>query len=375
MKASSRVIFLVVVVICALIAGAIGGMIGNSVTSYFPQIEKWIPAKQVADAIVKDSQTVVVEESDTTRVVDEVGPSVVSIVARQVGYDPFTGPTQQDSGIGTGFVIRKDGIILTNRHVVDDDTLDYFVVVKGQEDAPYAVQDISKDTVNDIAILRIDATGLTPVVLGDSDQIKVGQTAIAIGNALGRFSNTVTKGVVSGIGRGVSASSGAYGEAEYLDDVIQTDAALNPGNSGGPLLNVEGQVVGVNVAVSQNAENIGFAIPINAVKSTIDIYEQEGSIVRPFLGVRYSIISQDIAELRDIPAGAYVQDVVADSGADQAGIKRGDIIIKIDGNEVNEDHPLTETILNKKVGDTVTLTIWRDGEETDVTATLSKSDS
>ena len=202
--------------------------------------------------------------------------------------------------------------------------------------------------------------------------MKVGQTAVAIGNALGKFSNTVTVGVVSGIGRGVRASSG-FGRSEVLDDVIQTDAALNPGNSGGPLLNLSGEVVGINVATTTGAENIGFSIPINAVKPVLDDFKVRGRIVRPFLGIEYVIITEDLSVLRKLPQGAFVQRVVEGTPAAEVGLKTGDIITKIDGEDINGENTLAQVIRGHKVGDKLVLTIDRNGEISTLNATLGEA--
>jgi len=264
--------------------------------------------------------------------------------------------------------------VVTNKHVVADTQAKYRVITK--DDKEYEVKKIYRDPVNDLAILKIDpdvTSGLKPVELGDSDKLKVGQFVIAIGTALGQFRHTVTTGVISGLGRGITAGSPFEGYVERLDNVIQTDAAINPGNSGGPLLNSAGQVIGVNVAVAAEGQNIGFALPINLVKESLANFEKTGRFERPFLGVRYRMISQDLALLNDVPQGAYVVEVVENSPADKAGIKEGDIITKLDGQPVREkDGGLAKLIAQKKIGDTVRLTIWRDGEQKEVTATLEE---
>jgi S1-C subfamily serine protease len=209
--------------------------------------------------------------------------------------------------------------------------------------------------------------------MGDSDKLKVGQFVIAIGTALGEFKNTVTTGVISGLGRGITAGSPFEGYVERLDNVIQTDAAINPGNSGGPLLNSDGQVIGINVAIAAAGENIGFAIPINVIKEAIKIFEETGRFARPFLGVRYRMISREIALLNEVPQGAYIVEVVEGSAADKAGIKAGDILTKMDGQRILEETGgLAKLINQKKVGEKVKLTVWRDGEELELTTTLEE---
>ncbi len=331
---------------------------------------------------------VVSEESAIIDVVDRALPSVVTIgikVTRQgrsrIQIDPFDpfSPFRETPGesetieqnIGSGFIVSEDGIVITNKHVVLETEAEYSVLTNDQEQ--YKVTNIYRDPLNDLAILKIDASGLTPLPLGDSSKLKLGQLAIAIGTPLGEFQNTITTGVVSGLGRGITAGSPYEGFVERLDSVIQTDAAISPGNSGGPLLNSAAQVIGVNTAVSSQGQNIGFAIPVNVVKELLDTFEsQGGSFERPYIGVRYSMVDQETAEQNDIVEGAYVDSVVPDSPADIAGIEADDIITSIDGTEIDgsRDDSLARAILRKRVGDTVTLTVWRDGDTREVTLTL-----
>jgi len=316
------------------------------------------------------NQKVVQEESEIIDVVDKVSPAVVSVVVKTVSFDFFSGFSDvYESGIGTGFIVDPNGLVITNSHVVNDPSGEYSVVLK--DGTTYSVDKIHLDDYSDIAILEITARNLPTVEFGDSDKLKVGQRAIAIGNALGRFDNTVTVGVISGMAREVQASSG-FGQQKVYENVIQTDAALNPGNSGGPLLNSSGQVIGVNVATTLGAENIGFAIPINVVKPILASFMEKGKIVRPYLGVSYVIITKDIAESRGMPEGAYVSAVVQGSPAEKAGLKRGDIILQINDEEVTGTNTLSKIINNLEVGDKITLKIDRDGKEIIVTAVLGE---
>ena len=312
---------------------------------------------------------VVSEEAAVIDVVEKASPAVVSIVEESTINSPFFGTQTGKQGIGTGFIISANGLILTNRHVVSDTSAKYFVV--SNEGTEYTVKEIHRDTVLDLAILKVDATNLPTVALGDSDVLKIGQTVVAIGNALGRFSNTVTKGVVSGIGRGITASS-SLGEEE-LENVIQTDAAINPGNSGGPLLNLSSEVVGINVATASGAENIGFSLPINLIKPVVEGFEREGRIIRPFLGINYILIGKDVARIQSLVEGAYVRSVIAGSGAAKAGIKVGDIITKIDGKQISETDTVAKIILSYKVGDKIKLTLRRENQIMELTATLGEA--
>jgi 2-alkenal reductase len=332
------------------------------------------------------------EESAVTKVVDEVTPSVVSVgIKRQPAsnninnffFDPFgffnqpqpdsqsEPETEQD--IGSGFVIEAEGLIVTNKHVVADIGADYRVI--SSKDEEMVVEKIYRDPVNDLAILKVTPplTGLKPVKLGDSDNLKVGQTVIAIGTALGEFRSTVTTGVISGLGRGINAGGPFGGGSERLDNVIQTDAAINPGNSGGPLLNSSGEVIGVNAAVSKAAQNIGFALPINVVKAAIDNFNQTGKFSRPYLGVRYQMIDQKTAILNSVPRGAYVVEVVSGSPAQQGGIKTGDIITEISGDKLTDDNSVAQIIAQKKPGEQVEVEIFRDDQKQTLKLTLGES--
>ncbi|HOD01116.1 MAG TPA: trypsin-like peptidase domain-containing protein [bacterium] len=316
------------------------------------------------------NQKIVQEESETISVVDKVSPAVVSIVVKTTDFDIFSGFTDTyESGIGTGFIVDSNGLIITNSHVVNDPNGEYSVVLK--DGTTYSVDKIHLDEYSDIAILEITARNLPTVEFGDSDSLKVGQKAIAIGNALGRFDNTVTVGVISGTAREVQASSG-FGQRKTYENVIQTDAALNPGNSGGPLLNSSGQVIGVNVATTLGAENIGFAIPVNVVKPILASFIEKGKIVRPYLGVSYVLITKELAKSRNMPEGAYVSSVMQNSPADKAGLKRGDIILKVNNEKITGENTLSKVISTLEVGDKVTLTIDRSGKELTISATLAE---
>ena len=367
-----------VVIIVSLLGGAISDrLFGYKILdSFFPRLS--------GEGPLITQQKILKEESVVIEVVEKVGPSVVTInIEKERTVSPFSidfGPlgfnfpqnleeTQKiEQNIGSGFVIASEGLIVTNKHVVDDTEAAYKVITK--DDKAYEVQKIFRDPANDLAILQINppAGGLKPVELGDSDKLKVGQFVVAIGTALGEFKNTVTTGVISGLGRGVTAGSPLEGYVERLDNVIQTDAAINPGNSGGPLLDSSGQVIGVNVAVAAGGQNIGFAIPINVIKEAIDNFNQTGQFDRPFLGIRYRTISRDIALMNDVPQGAYLVEVVAGSSADKAGLKVGDIITEFDEQKIEDQ--LSTLISRKKAGDKIKLDVWRDDQKLEVEVTL-----
>lgn len=269
--------------------------------------------------------------------------------------------------IGTGFVVDQQGLIVTNKHVVSQPNAEYLVIDKN--DKEYEVINIYRDPTNDIAILKVEGVQVTPLALGDSDKIRVGQDVIAIGTALGEFRHTVTTGVVSGLGRGVRAGDPFGGFVESLENVIQTDAAINPGNSGGPLLDSTGSVIGVNVAVSAGAENIGFAIPINIIRASIENFNQTGQFNRPFMGIRYQTITEQAALANAVPQGAYLAEVVAGSAAADAGLQVGDIVTEFAGESLkNKD--LATLINSHKIGDRVRVKYWRDEVEQTIEITL-----
>ncbi len=329
-------------------------------------------------------QKILTEESVVIDVAERVSPSVVTISResprrRVLQFSPFGGLGVREEGgeqdIATGFIISVEGLIVTNKHVVSETGVQYKVITK--DDKEFVVEKIYRDPANDLSILKVSPTAasiLEPVELGDSSNLKVGQFVIAIGTALGEFRHTVTTGVISGLGRGITAGTPFEGFVERLDNVIQTDAAINPGNSGGPLLNSAGQVIGVNVAVAAGAENVGFAIPINVVKDSIQNFEQTGRFSRPFLGVRYQMISGEAAILNKVPEGAYVVEVVGGSPAKTAGIEENDILTKLDGEAIKEETGGLASLINKrKVGDSVRIELWRDGQTLTVSTILVES--
>lgn len=325
---------------------------------------------------------IVSEESVVIDIVEKISSSVVTVGIQQriINFDPFDifrqrpQSVQREQDIGSGFIVSSDGLVVTNKHVVDSPGKYNVITHDGKK---YEVKNIYRDPLNDIAIVKIDPTEgsgrlLKPVEMGNSSNIKVGQLVVAVGTPLGEFRGSVTKGIVSGLGRGITAGSVFEGFAEKLDDVIQTDAAINPGNSGGPLVNSSGQVIGVNTAIASGAENIGFAIPINVIKDGLENFNKTGGFIRPYLGVAYRMISRDIAILNDLPEGAYVQEVVVGSGAEKAGIQNGDIITKIDNKKISTvGGGLAGVIARHKVGDTITVAIWSDGEIKDIRVTLT----
>lgn len=315
-------------------------------------------------------------EGSIAEIADKVSASVVSIVTSTKTRN-FFGQDYESAAAGTGIIVTSDGYVLTNKHVINGATSINVVLDDGTtyED----VELVATDPLNDVAFLKIkDASNLTPATLGDSKTLTVGQQVMAIGNALGQYQNTVTVGVVSGLGRSVTASDGSGYNTETLSDMIQTDAAINSGNSGGPLVNAAGEVIGINTATSTSAENMGFAIPISSVKGMLAQLIETGKAERTYLGVYAAEITPEIAKAYNLPvnAGAYLYSsstytaIVKDSPAAKAGLKDKDIITKVNGVEVGKAGTLTDLIGEYKPGDTVQLTVIREGNEIAVNVTL-----
>lgn len=351
-----------------------------------------------------DAETTRGYETAVTAAIATANPAVVSVVVTKdvpvyeryyETYDPFgwfggyviprtrqNGTEEREIGGGSGFIVGADGMIVTNRHVVSDDEARYSVLLN--DGTSYQVDVLALDPQLDIAILQISEPlqrSLSFLRFGDSESLQLGQTVIAIGNALAEFRNSVSVGVISGLARSIVASD-SMGRSEQLDQVIQTDAAINPGNSGGPLLDISGNVIGVNVATSRGADNIGFALPAHVVSTVVDSVREYGEIVRPYLGVRYTSITERVAEVNDLPVtyGALVVGgesesdlaVLPNSPAGRAGITEGTIILSIDGEELR-GRDLATILRSKEVGQEVELHIVQDGDEKTVFVTLEKA--
>jgi len=285
--------------------------------------------------------------------------------------------TEQKVGAGTGFFITSDGLLITNKHVAEDTTASYTVVLNDGNQLPATV--LAVDPNNDLALLKVAGKGFATISFGDSDKVKLGQTVIAIGNALGEYRNTVTRGVVSGLSRTIVAGS-ASGGAEQLDGVIQTDAAINPGNSGGPLINLSGQLIGVNTAINQGGQSLGFALPSNIVRTMVESVQKYGKVMRARLGIRYMPVTQELKDTNSLPVdyGALVLRgqnqnelaVVPGSPADKAGIKENDIILEADGVKLTVEKTLASIMKNKKPGDKIIFKVYHAGVTNTVTITL-----
>jgi len=351
------------------------------------------------DTSVTKAVTVKSTSNDVSDVVEKVNPAVVSIVIskdvpvmEQYYVNPFgegspfqfqvpqyrqNGTQKQEVGGGSGFLISSDGYIVSNAHVINDPTAEYTVYLNGGK--KYTASVVTTDETFDLALIKIQDTQLPYVEFGNSDQVKLGQGVIAIGNALGEFRNTVSTGVISGLARSITAGNGTS-FVENLDNLIQTDAAINPGNSGGPLIDQTGHVIGVNVAIAQGSENIGFAIPSNVVKDAVDSMRKNRKVIHPFLGVRYVPINEQMKKNNKLSVdygvlvvrGKNPEDlaVIPGSPANKAGIVEYDIILEADGKKITDTESLSSIMKTKKVGDHLKLKILHNGEDKTVEVVL-----
>jgi len=282
-------------------------------------------------------------------------------------------------GGGSGFIVSVDGYVLTSNHVVSDTTADYTVILSPKNKRPAKV--LSRNPINDTAVLKIEGKGFPYLDMADSNKIQLGEDVLAVGNALGEFTDTLSTGIVSGLSRFITAFGGVDQQTQNLRGLIQTDAAINPGNSGGPLLNMQAQVIGINTAMVAGAQNIGFAIPINYAKKDLEEVKKYGKIMMPFLGVKYVLISKEMAEANKLPVinGAIVvrealgeSPVVKGSAAEKAGVKEWDIILACNNEKITSKNPLANILQKCKIGGQTTLTILRDGKEVKLNVKLEE---
>ncbi|MEK7465046.1 MAG: trypsin-like peptidase domain-containing protein [Patescibacteria group bacterium] len=344
-------------------------------------------------------------EESIISVVEKTLPAVVSIMVGKdlealeakgfpyYGEVPLWGPSEEDIvaelpktdsgkirvGGGSGFFVGSDGHILTNKHVVVDPDAEYTVIMPDEK--KYQATVLARDPINDVAILKVDGQGLPTIALGDSSKIILGQSVVAVGNALGEFKNTVSTGIVSGLSRYITAMTDMEGHAERLRGLIQTDAAINPGNSGGPLVNLKAEVIGINSAIVFGAQNIGFAIPINKAKKDLEDVKKFGRVRKPFLGVRYLFVDKNLQQKLRLATdcGALVlaegmdgHAVVKGSAADQAGVRERDIIVAVNNASITEQNSLEDVLEKCAIGETVTLDVLREDRHHHLAATLSE---
>jgi len=352
-----------------------------------------------------DQQIVVVSREDQiVKVIESVSNSVVSVVATKdipiieeyyinpFGDDPLFGqffqefqvPQYRQKGTekkqvssGTGFFVSNDGLVITNKHVVEDKEAEYTIIIN--DGSRFNAKVLARDPFQDVAILKVEGSNFKSLSIGDSDKIKIGQTVIAIGNALGEFQNTVSTGIISGLNRNVTLDTG-----EELQGLIQTDAAINRGNSGGPLVNLAGEVIGINTAMAQSAENIGFALPINIAKRDVEDAKQYSEIKYPYMGIRYQMVTSGTKEKYKLPVDYGLvlvkgtngeAAVFKDSPADKAGLKEGDIILEYNGTKLLKVNTFSMMLSKNRVGDKINLKIWRDAKEINVEVVLAERPS
>ncbi len=385
----NRILYLVLVIIlagaAALSGAAVGGMAvyqvmsqnkPAAVVSTAPVIQSQSASSktpsQVTNLVVDTTQV----ETTVTQAVQKVGSSVVTVVGTVQGQLTPFGRTSNGTVSGSGVFISTQGYILTNNHVVEGTQGDLTIVLSDGSQEKATI--VGADQYSDIAVLK--TSGKVPAVatLGNSDVLKPGETVIAIGSPLGDFKNTVTVGVVSATGRSIDTGNGYT-----IDNLIQTDAAINQGNSGGPLVNLAGDVIAINTLIVRNsgsgtvAEGLGFAIPINTAKAVSEQLIQNGSITRPFLGISFQPITPDIASAYHLPVqyGAYVTDVAANSPASQAGLQQGDIITSLGGIALDANHSYINTLFNFKPGDKVVVEYNRNGKTLQAQVTLATASS
>jgi serine protease Do len=376
-----RALLITLVILLCFLAGFGGGLAGGHFSH----------SNQIATSHAAQQQYVSNESQLIEEIAKNVGQSVVSVDVKgqdnsATDFFGFAQPQTTESA-GTGFIISSDGIVVTNRHVVPAGTTSVSVTLSDgtHYDDVEVLGRTSDASSQDIAFLKINnlnGHSLTPVTLGDSSAMKVGDKVIAIGNALGQFQNTVTSGIISGFGRDVTAGDQSGLQAsENLTDLFQTDAAINEGNSGGPLVNINGEVIGINTAIASDAQNIGFAQPVNDLKGLIASVLNNGQLQQPYLGVRYISLTNDLAKEFNLKVtrGAYVSSgndqpaIVDGSPAARAGLKEKDVITKVNNMKIDDKTSLTSALSKFKVGESVTLTVVRSGKTIIVKATLGNA--
>ncbi|MFH0776450.1 MAG: trypsin-like peptidase domain-containing protein [Patescibacteria group bacterium] len=400
---TSRKIEIPLFLLGAFLAGVFGAFVFGQFTPNTPATPPTQPTKTIQEVLPENAVSTIAEKyrDSVVSVVIEKELSAFSQDPRSFFFnfnnDPFfqqffnqgqlapqqnQNPDEQNSqpeqkqkqqvGAGTGFVISKDGMILTNKHVVADTEADYTVIFS--DGTKFDAEVVTRDPTSDFAVLKIKEPGdkkFTPVeFVANADAVKVGQFVVAIGNALGQFDNTVTLGIISASGRSITAGDN-FGSAENLSQLLQTDAAINPGNSGGPLVNLEGKVLGINTAIA-SGQGIGFAIPLDQTKidKMLGQIEKYGKIVKPYLGVRYQLITPELNKEMKLgsDSGAWLKGdndlpaVIANTPAAAAGLKGGDIVLEVSGIKVDDKNPLADILNNYAPNDEVEFTILRDGK-------------
>ena len=387
----NRILYLVLIIFLAGVAALSGTVAGGAVVyqvmtraqrARVPVASPVVQSAPASNTVTNKSQnpTLIINttqvESTITQAVKKVGPAVVTVIGTVQGQATPFGVSSGGTVSGSGVFISDQGYILTNNHVVADTTGDLTIVLSDGSQEKASI--VGRDQYSDIAVLK--TAGKVPAVatLGNSDVLNPGESVIAIGSPLGDFKNTVTVGVVSATGRSIDS-----GQGYSVDNLIQTDAAINQGNSGGPLVNLAGDVIAINTLIVRGsgngtvAEGLGFAIPINTANAVAGQLIQFGSITRPFLGISFQPITPDIANAYNLPAqwGVYITDVAASSPAGQAGLQQGDIITSIGGVALDGSHSYINTLFTFKPGDKVTVQYIHNGKTLQAQVTLARSTS
>lgn len=376
-----RIIYVALIAVVAGFSAVSGALVGGAVvyraiaarSSLPAAVQQVLPAANTASPATTLTLNTTNFQDTIVQAAQTVGPAVVTVVGNIPGQTTFFGQTPDQTVSGSGFFVSDQGYIVTNNHVVDGTTGVNIVLSNGQQEKATIV---GTDQYNDIAVLKTDARVPAVARLGNSDVLKPGETVIAIGSPLGDFKNTVTVGVVSAMGRSIDT-----GQGYQVEGLIQTDAAINQGNSGGPLVNLAGEVIGINTLIVRNtgsgavAEGLGFAIPINTAQAVAQQIIQKGYFAHPYLGIGYQPIAPDISAAYNLPVqwGVYVTQVAANSPASQAGLQRGDIITKVGAVTLDDTHSYLNTLYTYKPGDAVSLTIVRASQTLTMTVTLGEA--
>lgn len=375
---TKQAVYVLGVLLTALLASAVGAAVGGWVVYVSMQGQAAAPLVAAAAPTAAPAASVMVSETEIqtaiTQAVEKVGPAVVTVIGRIPGQQTFFGRTSDSQVSGSGVIISSEGYIITNNHVVEE-TSEVAIILADGSSLPARI--VSTDLYADLAVLKTDSPVPAVATIGNSDALKPGETVIAIGSPLGDFKNSVTVGVISATGRSLDT-----GKGYLMEDLIQTDAAINQGNSGGPLVNLAGEVIGINTLVvrgqgfgSAIAEGLGFAIPSNTARAVAEQIIQNGYFARPYLGIRWQPITPGIASVYRLPVewGVYITEVIPGSPADLAGLQRGDILTQVGDQAIDAEHSYINVLFSYQPGDQVDLKVYRERQILDLQVTLGEA--